>query len=765
MDEQSQPDQAGFKAISRRRFLTEATGTAVSLALMVPQTLAAAAQNEKSNSSPATDTTTLSVDATPSHAVAAFDPDKSLGSSMDILSREEIEKIYTPEIVRVCLSAGWGPITYRLNTEQTIEAWHWNHNGAWSDPAKQRGYFVGNAEPQEILRHSFGYSLPNRGCTHNGGSEGGYSRLTDGDPTTFWKSNPYLTQAFTGEDDAQHPQWIIVDFGAEQDVNAIRIHWCEPSAQVYEVQYWTGEDPMNWEEPAMNSNDEGGLYLPVSKQAAGRWTQFAKGIVRDGRGGQKTLKLADDTIKTRFVRVVMTQSSNQPGPHGADDVRHRVGYAIYEVFVGRLQNNEFIDFVNHAPNGKKQTATYCSSTDPWHSVSDLNPSGDQTGLDLFLTSGITNNLPAMIPVAVTFSVPEDAAAQMAYLKKRGYPIAWVEMGEESDGQYYMPEDYGALYLQFATAIHKVDPTLKLGGPVFQGINQDISVWPDAQGRTSWFGRFLDYLKSHGRLQDLAFVSFELYPFDTCSTKWEDLFRGPELTRTCLQAFRDDGLPKNIPLMNTESNLSGSLSRYMSEIFAALWVADSVGSFFLEGGAAYYHSPIQPGPLENGCQGWATWGSSFWDSDFKIRGYTAFYFASQLINLEWVKHGSGEHQMFRVTGTVEDAAHHRLITTYAIRRPDGNWSLLLVNKDQNNAHKVRIEFEDQESGRKGHFVGPVPLATFGSEQYVWHSAGKQSHANPSDPPLRISVAGGKEIAYTLPKASVTVLRGRVEYIQV
>ena len=50
------------------------------------------------------------------------------------------------------------------------------------------------------------------------------------DPNTFWKSNPYLTKAFTHEDDSLHPQWIIVDLGKYHDVNAIRIDWCEPSA-------------------------------------------------------------------------------------------------------------------------------------------------------------------------------------------------------------------------------------------------------------------------------------------------------------------------------------------------------------------------------------------------------------------------------------------------------------------------------------------------------------------------------------------------------
>ena len=132
---------------------------------------------------------------------------------------------------------------------------------------------------------------------------------------------------------------------------------------------------------------------------------------------------------------------------------------------------------------------------------DVNEGGgyQHSGFDLFFTSGLTNNLPAMIPVTMLYGTPDDAAAQIAYIEKRGYPIGYIEMGEEPDGKHAMPEDYAALYLQWATAIHKVDPKLKLGGPIFEGVNEDIRVWPDAQGRTSWMGRFVDYLKSHGRL--------------------------------------------------------------------------------------------------------------------------------------------------------------------------------------------------------------------------------------------------------------------------
>src|SRR6476469_9443115 len=73
------------------------------------------------------------------------------------------------------------------------------------------------------------------------GDRNGWSRLTDGDPTSYWKSNPYLTKAFTGEDDSLHPQWVMIDLGAKIDLNAIRIAWADPYAKRYAVQFWTGE--------------------------------------------------------------------------------------------------------------------------------------------------------------------------------------------------------------------------------------------------------------------------------------------------------------------------------------------------------------------------------------------------------------------------------------------------------------------------------------------------------------------------------------------
>jgi len=174
---------------------------------------------------------TVRVDISADRAVS-FDPDLALGTSLDILPAKQFDKVVHTEIVKASLSAGWGPITYRQNTELTIAAWHWNPNGSWSDAERKSGYFTGSAEPKDPLRVSYGYPLPHRGNTRNGGASHGYSRLTDGDAKTYWKSNPYLSSRFTGESDLHHPQWIVIDFGSPQPIEALRIAWDEPYAKL-----------------------------------------------------------------------------------------------------------------------------------------------------------------------------------------------------------------------------------------------------------------------------------------------------------------------------------------------------------------------------------------------------------------------------------------------------------------------------------------------------------------------------------------------------
>jgi hypothetical protein len=677
-----------------------------------------------------------------------FDPDKALGTSIDIIPASEMDAVYSEPIMKEGLSAGWGPISYRQNTELTYDAWHWNPRGTWSDEAHKSGYFTGDPNPsadlKDFIRASYGYRLAHRGTTRSDSGQNEYSRMTDGDATTYWKSNPYLTSKFTGEPDSAHPQWVVIDFARAQDIDAIRIDWANPYATHYAVEYWTGvPDALN-------------------KQTAGEWVEFPEGEVTDGKGGGTVQRLAEEPISTRFLRIVMTDSSNTCDTHGSGDVRNCVGYAISEISAGNFDSTgEFVDLMQHAP-GQTQTATQASSTDPWHTDKDIVDSRVQTGFDLFFTSGYTNHLPAMIPIAMIYVTPEDSANQLAYIEKRGYQVSYVEMSEEPDGAFMLPEDYGEFFIQWARALHKVDPKLKLGGPVFTGENEDIKVWPDAQGDSSWLERFINYLKMRGALNELAFVSFEHYPFDPCDVNWSDLYREPRLTREIIDAWRSDGVPANVPLMITESNVSWSLTDPMQDLFAGLWLADSVGSFlsYAGAGAVYYHSPIQPEPLRPGCHAWSTYGNFVANDKLEIRQHTAQYFASQLINLDWVRHGGGAYELYPASSDAEDDANHKLITAYAAKRPDGEWSILLVNKDPSNAHDVGFSFDGGVGPTRAEFTGAVKVATFGAAEYVWHSEGAKSYADPDGPAKHSTIDWKAGQKLLLPKASIVVVTGKV-----
>jgi len=679
------------------------------------------------------------VDATPGHATNSFRPTEALGAGIDRIPRAATDKLFAEPVLKQVLSAGWQTVSYRLNTELHVEAWHWNPQGTWSEP-DNKGYFTGNATPTELIQHSYGYPLAHQGFSHPDGN--GYSRLTDGDSKTYWKSNPYLTRNFTGEDDSLHSQWVVVDLASVQQINAIRIGWADPYARSYLVQYWTGEDP-------------------IRQATKGTWLTFPGGTITDSLGGDATLQLSRLPMPVRFVRILMKDSSNSCDTHGSEDRRNCVGYAIRELFLGTISGDRFYDVIRHTAD-RGQTSTICSSVDPWHESSVVNDRGDQVGLDLFFTSGFTRGLPAMIPVAMAYDTPENAAAEVAYLKERGYPISYVEMGEEPDGQHMLPEDYGALYLQWATALHRVDPKLKLGGPIFEGVNEDIQVWPDAQGRTSWMGRFFDYLKAHGRLGDLAFVSFEHYPFEPCKMQWSDLYNEPTLVSHILQVWRDDGLPPGVPMFITEVNVSWNTDQSFVDTFGGLWWADFTGAFLEAGGNALYYFHYLPLGLSRGCGGSSpgTFGMFTVDSDYQVQQYTSQFFASQLINLEWVQPGAGQHQVFPVKSDIRDGAGHVLVTAYAVLRPDGQWSLMVVNKDQENSQRVDIVFHDAKEGKNSFFTGPVNIVTFGSEQYQWHSDVKGGTAEPDGPVARSAFTADATVVYSLPKASVTVIRGKV-----
>jgi hypothetical protein len=149
-----------------------------------------------------------------------------------------------------------------------------------------------------------------------------------------------------------------------------------------------------------------------------------------------------------------------------------------------------------------------------------------------------------------------------------------------------------------------------------------------------------------------------------------------------------------------------------------------------------------------------------DQNYNLKGYPPQYLATQLITKEWVQPIDAPHRQFKAASDVTDAAGTLLVTAYALERPDKQWSVMLVNRDQYNDHQVKVVFADPESKRERYFSGQISCITFGSNQYQWHQEGTGGHADPDGPASKSNVTGGGETLYHLPKASITVLRGLI-----
>ena len=304
----------------------------------------------------------------PEHSLNSFIPSKKIGGAIDGHFKGDIGKMLTSENIKEMKSVGLKPISYRLRSELAGEVWHWNPSGKWSDSARRQGYWTSDSVTSRPIGISYGYRLPRRGNTHDQANDDGYSRICDGDTSTFWKSNPYLDTHYTLDSNILHPQWVIVDLGKYRRLNAIRIQWGNPYALSYKIDYASGNDP--------------GYFDPYEP---GIWYPFTKNIVENNKRENRIIRVADKPVRVRFIRISLTQSSYTSAGISSD-IRDSLGYAIKEMQAGLMDSNgKFHDWMHHSPD-HNQTVIHVSSTDSWHTAKDLDSNVEQAGIDFIIKS-------------------------------------------------------------------------------------------------------------------------------------------------------------------------------------------------------------------------------------------------------------------------------------------------------------------------------------------------------------------------------------------
>ncbi|MFB9322442.1 galactose-binding domain-containing protein [Cryptosporangium minutisporangium] len=664
-----------------------------------------------------------------------FQPHKQLGAGVDGLEGGEIAKVWTQKNITAMKSAGWGAISYRLRTELGVKAWHWNPVGTWSNPAKKEGYWTSSDVIEKDAGVSYGYHLPRRGNTIDQANNDAFAKITDGDPTSFWKSNPYLDPHFTKRPSTEHQQWIMIGLGYEKPVQDITINWGDPYASKFKVQYWSG------------SND---AIHPAHPTA--NWKDFPN-AAHDGTGGKQTVTVADSPVSTQFVRILMSEGSGT-GPAGSTDIRDRLGYSVRELSIGYTKDGSFVDHLVHRKD-QEQSPTWVSSTDPWHKATDMDKDYEHASFERTYGSGLTNNEPMMIPVPVLYGIPDDAAALVSYLKKKKFPFFQVEMGEEPDGQLATPEDYAQLYMQVADAIKKVDPNVQMGGPGYQTVIPDWIHWRDANGDNSWTSRFVKYLKAKGRMEDFDFFSFEWYPFDdVCGKHDKQIAEHPKLFYEQIEKQYKNGLPRDVPMVITEYGYSSFAGQVELEFPGAIVNVETAAMHLEVGGHTSYFYGLEPNWVfqeEEGkpCNTFGNLMMLQFYEDFKIRPLVGYY-AAQLVTRHWVKPGNEKHQMLKAKSDLKLADGNPQVTSWAVRRPDGKISILLINKDPKKEVSVKLE------GSGGDLSGPYHMYQYSQDHYDWKPGSvEESGGKPtkSFPPTKTHQSSSK---VTLPPYSISVV---------
>jgi hypothetical protein len=217
------------------------------------------------------------------------------------------------------------------------------------------------------------------------------------------------------------------------------------------------------------------------------------------------------------------------------------------------------------------------------------------------------------------------------------------------------------------------------------------------------------------------------------------------------------VPNSVPLLETEDNFSADGTGASQRIYGALWTGDFMASSLASGVsyATYYQGEPEPLDHNRRCGTWGAYNPYIVDDQFNVRAKGAAYYALQLLTQVWALPGDQPHGVYPVTTSLGDVKP--LVTGYALKRPDGKWSVLVVNKDT-VARSVTVAFGSGSA--VAHFTGTVDEVTFGREQYQWTGHGPTDLPNPDRGLQHATIAAGTQSFVVAPE-SLTVLAGRTQ----
>ena len=226
----------------------------------------------------------------------------------------------------------------------------------------------------------------------------------------------------------------------------------------------------------------------------------------------------------------------------------------------------------------------------------------------------------------------------------------------------------------------------------------------------------------------------------------------------LNELQQGGLTHDIPWIISEYGYSAFGARAEIDLEGALVNADSVARFLTLGGDVAYLYGYEASHVikETEC----SVGNNmmfFLDERGHAGIPTATFWGARMLAQEWVKPGDEIHELYPAASDLKNEQGEQIVTAYALRRPDGLWSLMLINKDPDQAARREGRSSKKDRARNA-FGSPIDVVQFSSQQYQLNSDREQPFPIKSDPPARFEAT--QTTAISLPAYSLTVIRGSV-----
>ena len=607
---------------------------------------------------------------------------------------------------------------FRFPNGSMSNGYHWNGSGSYTAD----GIWVSDSA---TFKPGFMGTTSNRGTSVNSGGNTGPSKITDGDTSTFWRSDELISGS---------APYFYLELPMSTIVDSIAIVWGEKYAVDFTIDFFFSAAP----------------YPGPFKYSDNLWQTQKKVIGNDATFFSSALPSA----AVWYVRVIINKFK---GLEKSVEVK--------EVYLYAQGRQISVNAKQYAGSGIGDQTRVIAM--PTHEGNVVRP-GYTTGwvtwdFETYMSyiKSISDSSVPVMCVNYGNGTPREAAAWVYYANVvKKYNIRFWQIGNEMDGEWEEGGPVNALmyaekYLKFARAMKLVDSTIKIFGPVLSNADFYIKNSGNFNGK-SWAQTFIDTVGAQEKADGKKYcdgVDFHSYPYWSSSPVAADMMQKVDYVYDQTDSLKSwisrsllgpDSVYVSMSEFNSSVVMSDLLQKAVNGIFTANMYAGLAQKFGNRAMSVFWDS------FEGGSSGAdGTFGSlslfnvvnNSYLSSF-VKAPSACYWALFIAQNLWI---DPEKQNALVAGTFSRSDNVR---AYGIKT-DADFRALMFN--------VSFSPDTVICSLAANIYRRADVYTWGEAQFKWNGSNSTAVAFPNCGPVSYSTNAAALKSIVVPAQSMCVVR--------